>query len=196
MNRWMKAILVGSAMLLMAEACWAHKVIVFGWVEGDTVFTESKFSGGNRVKGGTIEVFNQSHQKLLQGTTDDQGNFAFPRPRESGPLTIVLTAGMGHAGQWVIGGQELAGTRDGTPETGVSRDGAATKPLISQGSLSVSAIEAVVTRVVQKELAPLKAQRADRAWGFRDIMAGIGYILGLMGLASYLRYRNDADNSP
>ena len=29
-------------------AALAHKIIIFAWVEGDTVFTESKFSGGKR----------------------------------------------------------------------------------------------------------------------------------------------------
>jgi hypothetical protein len=48
-----------------------------------------------------------------------------------------------------------------------------------------------VARVVEKELAPLKAQLAEQAWGLRDIVAGIGYILGLMGLASYVHYRKN-----
>ena len=34
-------ILIGSNINALA-----HKITVFGWVEGDTVFTESKFSGG------------------------------------------------------------------------------------------------------------------------------------------------------
>jgi nickel transport protein len=46
-----------------------------------------------------------------------------------------------------------------------------------------------VESAVEKKLAPIKAQLAEQAWGLRDIMAGIGYILGLVGLASYLHHR-------
>jgi hypothetical protein len=30
---------------------------------------------------------------------------------------------------------------------------------------------------------------ADQPWGIRDVLGGIGYIIGLVGLASYLQYR-------
>jgi nickel transport protein len=50
-------------------------------------------------------------------------------------------------------------------------------------------IETIVERAVERKLTPIKAQLAGPAWGFRDIVAGIGYILGLMGLASYLHHR-------
>ena len=33
----------------------AHKVIIFAWVEGDTVFTESKFAGGKRAVGAQVQ---------------------------------------------------------------------------------------------------------------------------------------------
>ena len=34
----------------LAGPAAAHKVIVFAWVNGNTIHTESKFSGGRKVK--------------------------------------------------------------------------------------------------------------------------------------------------
>jgi len=58
-------------------AALAHKVNVFAWIEGDTVHTESKFSGGRRAKGATVEVYDAADLLLLSGKTDDRGCFSF-----------------------------------------------------------------------------------------------------------------------
>ena len=49
---------------------FAHKVIIFAWVEGDIVFTESKFSGGKRAVGAQVQVFDREGKQLLEGRTD------------------------------------------------------------------------------------------------------------------------------
>jgi nickel transport protein len=160
-------------------------VTVFAWVEGETVHTESKFSGGKKVKSGKIEVFDHLSRKVLEGTTDDQGYFAFPSPKDAQSLKIVLTAGMGHGNYWQITAHEL-GRPDPAPPAQPSK---APPARDERTQLDAGALEQIVGRVVARELAPLKAQLAEQAWGLRDILAGIGYILGLMGLASYLHYR-------
>ena len=91
------AILLGTA-----PSAYAHKVTVFAWVEGDTVHTESKFSGGRRARQATIEVYDDQDKRLLTGQTDDNGQFSFKIPEDSA-LRIVLHAGMGHqtSGAWI-----------------------------------------------------------------------------------------------
>jgi nickel transport protein len=175
--------LIGS--LLLPLPVLAHKVTVFAWIEGDTIHTESKFSGGKKVKGGKIEIFDQLDRKILEGTTDDQGNFAFSRPQNATAIKIVLTAGMGHTNFWRIAAEELGGARAVQAQPSPNPQPETTDEV----HLNANAIEQIVERAVEKKLAPLKAQLAQQAWGLRDIVAGIGYILGLMGLASYIRYR-------
>jgi nickel transport protein len=182
--------------LLIPVPVHAHKVTVFAWVEGETVHTESKFSGGKKVKAGKIEVFDHLSRKVLEGKTDDQGYFAFPLPKDAQTLKIVLTAGMGHGNYWQITGQELGRQN---PEPSGQPSGQPPKASPSQDKrtqLDVKALEQIVARVVEKELAPLKAQLAAQAWGLRDIVSGIGYILGLMGLASYVHYRKTKTAKP
>jgi nickel transport protein len=168
----------------------AHKVSVFAWVEGETVHTESKFSGGKKVKDGKIEVFDHLNQKVLEGVTDGQGYFAFPVPKSAKTLKVVLTAGMGHSNHWLVTAQEL-----GYENTDQSAQAAEQpKPSNEKNITDYDAIEKIVERAVEKKLAPIRAQLAEQAWGLRDIVSGIGYILGLMGLASYMHHRKTHSN--
>ena len=70
----------------------AHRVNLFAWVEGDTVYVESKFSSGKKVKAGKIIV------------TDPRGTFKVPKKTE---LKIVLRAGTGHRAEWTIPASEI-----------------------------------------------------------------------------------------
>jgi hypothetical protein len=70
-------------------------------VEGDTVHTESKFSGGRLVNGGEVRVYDLKGKELLSGKTNAQGEFSFKIPQKTA-MKIVLQAGMGHRGDWTI----------------------------------------------------------------------------------------------
>ena len=98
-------------------------------------------------------------------------------------------AGMGHTNHWVITAEELGATGASTQQAAAPSTETAQANQSGTTDLSPGAIEQMVERVMDKKLAPLKAQMADPAWGLRDIVAGIGYILGLMGLATYMHHR-------
>ena len=175
-------------MLLTPIPARAHKVTVFAWIETGTVFTESKFSGGRRVKAGKIEVFDHNRRLVAGGTTDDGGRFNFPVPAGAQTLDIVLTAGMGHTNHWTVTAEELGAAAPLAKAIEPATVQAA--PVMEDSpALDADTIEKIVERSLEKKLAPLKAQLAQQSWGLRDIVAGLGYILGLMGLASYLQHR-------
>jgi nickel transport protein len=179
-------LIINYSIILFCQPALAHKVNVFAWVDGKTVHTESKFSGGKHVKDGKIEVYDHLDQKVLEGITDAQGYYGFTIPWEAKSLKIVLTAGMGHSNHWQITAAELG--REPTDRKPVKE---AVVPRHQRSPVAADAkeIEAIVERAVERKLIPIKAQLAEQAWGFRDIVAGIGYILGLMGLASYMHNR-------
>ncbi len=183
-------------LLLMApRPAAAHKVSVFAWVESGTVHTESKFSGGRRVNKGKIEAFDHQDRLVHEGTTNADGYYGFAVPEGAQTLRIVLTAGAGHTNHWTIAAEEL-GTAGGQSDS-------AERPLTSataQPSVPAAAeyrshgvdaqtIEAIVERTLDRKLAPIRSQLAQQRWRIQDILAGLGYIIGLMGLASYLHYR-------
>ncbi len=84
----------------------AHRVNLFAWVEGDTVYVESKFSGGKGVKEGKIIVTDPEGNELLTGTTNENGAFSFKVPKKT-ELKIVLATGTGHGAQWTIAAGEI-----------------------------------------------------------------------------------------
>ncbi|MDY0390761.1 carboxypeptidase regulatory-like domain-containing protein [Desulfobulbus oligotrophicus] len=85
---------------------WAHKVNLFAYTEGGIVYTESYFSDGVKVKGGRIEVQDAGGTTLLKGITDDQGLFSFPLSQKE-DMTIILNAGMGHKGTYLLKKEEM-----------------------------------------------------------------------------------------
>jgi nickel transport protein len=181
--------------LMSAPPAYGHKVSIFAWVESGTVHTESKFSGGRRVKGGKIEVFDHQGRRIHTGTTNDDGYHGFTLPAGAKELKIVLTAGMGHTSHWTIRAEELGVAETGgntTLSQGQPATLSSSSPIAADSSptgLDAQAIETIVERVLERKLAPIRSQLAEQRWTIRDILAGLGYILGLMGLASYLHYR-------
>ena len=177
----------------------AHKVTIFAWTEGDRVFTQSKFSGGKRVNNGTVEVFDSHGELLLTGQTDDQGEFSFIAPTVT-DLNIVLTAGMGHQNSWRLSAAELtAPSGQATDET--MAPPADASPVQAEAhhqreapGLTPQAVEAIVSKQLDEKLKPLTRMMVaaqDKGPSVGDILGGIGYILGLVGLGAYLRYRKD-----
>ena len=93
--------------IFAAVPAMAHKVNVFAYVEGDTVYTESYFPDGKAVESGTIEVLNSSGKKILEGNTDKEGLFSFPLPTPKEDLTIVINASMGHKNSYLLKKSEM-----------------------------------------------------------------------------------------
>lgn len=164
----------------------AHKVIIFAWVEGDTVFTESKFSGGKRAINALVQVFDREGQKLLEGKTDDKGEFSFKIPKLT-DLRIVLNAGTGHKGEWTIPEseiQEAVALLEKKPAEGPSQ-------AIAVG-LSREDIKDLIEDSLDRKLRPIMRMMAEsqsRGPSVTEIVGGIGYILGLMGVAIYFKNR-------
>ncbi len=171
----------------------AHRSIIFAWVEGDRVFTESKFSGGRLVKQGDIIVYDLEGNQLLKGKTDDQGKFSFVIPKKTA-MKIVVQAGMGHRGEWTIPVSELKDVARPQTEITTSQKTAPkkTEKQTEVSHLSSNEIRLIVEEALDKRLKPVvKILVESREHGptFRDIFGGIGYILGLMGVAAYFHYR-------
>jgi len=171
----------------------AHRVIIFAWVEGGKIFTESKFSGGKPVKRGDVIVYDSEGKELLRGKTDDKGEFSFQVPKKTS-LKIVLVAGMGHRGEWTIPVSELEDVAGPQTQITTSRKTAPEKSekQAEVSHLSSNEIRQTVEEALDKRLKPvmkLLVESRDHGPTFRDIFGGIGYILGLVGVAAYFNYR-------
>jgi len=195
--------LIAAFSLIGIAAAHAHKVTIFAWAEGDRVFTESKFSGGKMVKNGKVAVFDSHGQLLLEGQTDEKGQFSFTAPIIA-DLDIVLSAGMGHQNSWKLSAAELgpqsaAAAQDPPPPAAVVPEAVRPTPKTADASgLTAREVEAIVARQLDQKLQPLTRMIVavqDKGPTLSDIFGGIGYILGLVGLGAYVRYRKEARRS-
>lgn len=98
---------VVGLMLAVTITADAHRVNIFAWVEGDTVFVECKYPDGTKVNEGVIKVYDSAGKELLNGKTTTKGEFSFKVPKQD-DLKIVLEAGMGHRAEWPLSKQDLA----------------------------------------------------------------------------------------
>ena len=191
-------------LLFLPVSVSAHNVTVFAWVDGDTIHTQSKFSGGKRVKNAPILVYDFKDVLLLEGKTDENGMFSFKIPQKTA-LKIVLKASMGHLAFWKLQAEELGETES---KTAVQPTGMKVPLVTDSGSAGIEKnvdvlestkislgrreIEEIIDASLDKKLRPITQMLADamnQKPDFTEIMGGIGYILGLVGIALYFTNR-------
>jgi nickel transport protein len=190
----------------------AHKVRIFAFGEGKSIVGETAFSGGREPKDSEIIVQDAVGGKtLFTSRTDDQGGFRFPIPPEARQgrldLRIIINVGDGHRGEWLLAAEEyLTGGEDesvaldnpadlGNQEKSVmpSAPTAGMDMAAQTIPLNENLIRRVVEEAMNKKIGPVKrmlAQSQDHGPSFHDILGGIGYILGLTGIAAYFKSKN------
>jgi len=176
--------------LPMVSQVWAHKVNVFAWVEGDTVFVEGYFPGGKKSQDSLVEVFNPAGTKLLEGRTNEKGEFSFKIPERT-DLKIVLTASMGHKNDFIVPASDF-GEVESSPSSPTQSFAESAKDS-SAHPADLSQLEGMIDKALDRKLAPvIKLIRDTRKEGpsITEIVGGIGYIFGLFGVFMYFKSRN------
>jgi len=195
---WPSVIFLILVIFVSASYTFAHRVVLFAYVEGDKVFTESYFSDGKRCQDSRIEVFDSLGNKLLEGKTDKNGEFSFNPPKKT-DLRIVLTASMGHKDEYTIPSGELGGEAGGS-SPGSESHKAAKKVFGAENGSSprqltpreVEQIRTVVEEILDEKLKPvmrLLSKPQAEGISFVQVMGGIGFIFGIMGIILYFRSR-------
>jgi nickel transport protein len=196
-------ILIVITSLLLPSLADAHKVSVYAYAEDGKIYAEGYFVDGSRAKNSLIEVLDgRSGEKLFEVRTDENGEASFDIPRIA-PLRLVITAGMGHKNDYTLDEEELR-QGSGAVEQGTGRRELSVKSQESRGrseelrvksyELRDKELEAVVERVVERKLQPIKnilikIKEDSSKPGITEILGGIGYILGLMGIYMYFKCR-------
>jgi nickel transport protein len=182
-----------GTLLLLSPAAFAHRVNIFAWVEGETVFVECRYPDGTRVHGGGVRVRDSAGRELLSGKTDDQGDFSFkvPAPED---LTIVLEAGMGHRAEWQISRQELSPIGTATAGGAAAPDrpaaDAPAAPAAMPAPAAAADLEQAIEKALDRKLAPVMrtlAEMREQKVRLTDVLGGLGYIFGLVGVATYFK---------
>lgn len=189
---------IAAILLLFSSQATAHNVTVFAWVDGETVHVESKYSGGRKPVAAPVEVFDSQGKLLLKGLTDGNGEFSFKAPQKT-EMKVVLSAGMGHKGEWTILLSDFedvsAETPPQTPEPGAAAQGQAVIAAPDEngdpapaGYVSAAEIQNAIENALDKKLKPvikLLVEARQSGPSVTEILGGIGYIFGLVGVAAY-----------
>ncbi len=188
---------------------YAHKVSIYAYAEDGKVFAEGYFVDGSKAKNSIVEVFDAvSGEKLLEVKTDKNGSASFDIP-EGRPLKLVIIASMGHKNDYTISEDELREAM-GVPNEGAGNPASEGSELVKVDApripesevampdgamgLSITEVEAIVGRVLDKKLRPIKnillqMQESLSRPGMTEVLGGIGYILGLTGIVMYFKGR-------
>jgi nickel transport protein len=195
--------------LLAAGPALAHKLNVFATAEGRQIQGEVYFAGGARAADVPVTVTNAAGEVLAQLRTAPDGSFRY---QAKAPVVqhIVAATLDGHRGEWQIGASELAGafaasaapadaatgtaagaTDVGAPDDTASAGAQSTAAASGAGAALDPALEAAIERAVARQVRPLReaALAARDAVQFRDVLGGIGYIIGLAGLGLWWQCR-------
>lgn len=195
------ALLTGLWVCLPALPAWAHRVLVFAFPEGDRLQVESKFVGSGPVQEGVVLIQEKaSGETLVTGKTDAQGKFSCPIPEAAknrrADLLVVVEADMGHRGEFLLPADRyLPSAAAQAAPSGLPPAAAVAAPPTTGPAKTVTAspdLEAVLDKILEKHLTPLKEMVAEaqiRKVTVQDVVGGIGYIIGLCGLAAYFLSR-------
>jgi nickel transport protein len=161
----------------------------------------------------------QTGAVLATGTTDDKGALTLPVPPQaiaSGhDLKLLLKAGEGHQSDTVIQASEFAALKTAAADKpgaaatakasakATKAQPSARQPAAAEGAPAATAPslgEAELTRIVtqavdqavESRMAPVKRMlvaSAEKGPGPTEIVGGIGYIVGLFGIAAFVASR-------
>ncbi|KLN62437.1 hypothetical protein WH96_02745 [Kiloniella spongiae] len=180
---------------------WGHKVISAAYPDGNLIEGEIGFSNGDMAKNLLVEVFDPEDNKLGETTTDEEGFFVFTATKK---IDHIFRANLsaGHIATFRVTADELPDDLEGgsvrtantssSSEAVLSNEDTAVQPVVSDADTNFVVIDQIAleklvsktskeVRSLRKELAQYKEERR-----MQDILGGIGYILGIFGIASFL----------
>jgi len=209
--RILTILFVFSCSVLLPLTANAHMLRIFAWPEGNIIHGETAFSGSRKPHNVEITVQDAaSHAILLTTRTDEHGEFSFRLPdkavQEQLDLLLVSNSGDGHRGEWPLPAAEYLAL----PSHTLTGENHKSTPTVTAPSPSAPAVrtisnyidEQLLRRIVgeelEKKLAPLKymlAESSNNSPDLRDILGGIGYILGLAGILAWLKAKKQKKSS-
>jgi nickel transport protein len=203
------------AVLGVSVPAHAHKILVFGYLEGDRVHLEGYFADGKKAGNSQVEVFSTDGRKIFEGKTDEQGAFTFPAP-DVPEIHVVLTGSMGHRAECVVdlegkgpSGETAPALRSKPSEETGKADAAAVAAKspprppaeipgpdprgdVDMPAVGEDRIRAIIAEELDRKLFPIHRELVllkQEKTSLPDIIGGIGYIAGIMGIILYFKVR-------
>jgi len=184
-----------------SSTAFAHKMYIFAEADGATIHGEVYCRGGTPVRSATVTAFDTAGGEIGQAQTDEQGLFTLQARFRCDHRLFVQTAD-GHGAEFLLQGNQLPadlplrGEAPNAPENSDSpsenrpptvADEPGEEPEAASDS---EQLESILRRIdqLQKRLSAYQTEirHEQQRTQFRDVLGGIGWILGIAGIAFYL----------
>jgi nickel transport protein len=190
--RWALLAIIACSITDMVQASSAHKLYIFAAVQGDGIEGEVYYQGGDPAPDIQIIVTGPDGTTFDQSVADQAGRFRF-EPRWKMDYRIVADAGFGHRAEYTVPADELPQDLPvvGAEPSGIELAPAAAEVSSADSPAPTGSPQSDAALEIEELSKQIRALRRDLdRWQARlrmqDLLGGIGYILGLMGLGSYL----------
>ncbi len=191
-------LVVAAVVVLAGAPARAHQVRVFAVVEGNTIQGEVYYRGGESAQDAEVKAIGPAGEVLGEAKTDEQGKFSIAVHQRC-DHRLVVDAGGGHSAEYTISADELPTSLPSskTPsETPEAQHGEAKKAeVVATGSTATASTDGgeVMAQLesLNGQIVQLRKQLDgyEQKTRFHDVLGGIGYIVGLMGLGGYFLAR-------
>jgi nickel transport protein len=187
-------VLVCPLLLLSSLIAHAHNVVGGVYVNGVDIEGEAGFSNGTMANAGTkVKITDQSGTPLGEVETDDQGFFMFTAKKKITYL-FEINMGAGHILKMQLPADELpddldSGAATTNTNSGTNKSSTLLSNVAKGDNSPINTLH--LEKAIAKQIIPLRKeiQALKEKSGLRDILGGIGYIFGLLGVVALIRER-------
>ncbi len=185
--------------ILLPADSHAHRVNLFAWFNGEKVVGKAYYSNGRPAEHAKIEIIGTRIGSRISCTTDEKGRFSF-RPPGMDIYRLILHAGQGHRATTLVHVKinKLTKNQDNLPSMkgkdlpkSPGNHGFSSVEALGKNGSSSKDVAKVVDKVLKVRLQPLYRAIEDIAISqsrikIKDVVSGLGYIIGIMGIWAYM----------
>lgn len=188
MKIWIKLLFF---LIVFTSLVLAHRVNIFAYRQKGQIVGESYFADGSPCKKCKIELYDDKGLKIAETQTDEHGKFVLTTEKV-GELKVVVEAGEGHRAEHKLEALHSEKKLEKLKKTSVFEEKKGEKKV---GLEEVSILKQTVEEAIDNKLQEFKAEillevkKERNKIYLRDILGGIGYILGVWGLFAILKNR-------
>ena len=168
------------------SSVFAHSIEVFATVEGKSIQGKASFHDGTPVRNAEVKAFDPTGEEIVRTKTDDQGKFKL-EVRFRCDHRLLVDTNDGHGAEYTLLAKNLPADLPPRDPSIVSPDTARTHTESDRERSHDSALLAEIhadVDALQEQL-----NEYEHRLRFRDILGGIGFIVGLAGAAYGYYYR-------
>lgn len=168
----------------------AHKLKVFARVEGGEILGSAYFVGGAPAAGAGVRILDAEGNLLATLNPDAEGRFRY-RPAAPADYLVEVDSGDGHVARWKLAAKDFASAIPPSAAPAVPADVPERASPALVPPVADPALVALVEEAVARQVGPLREQLVayEDKVRLHDVLGGIGYIIGLAGLALWWHSR-------